>query len=168
MTYLPTMGSIDVSNFNDTKFPGVAYATNPVTHALYILLQVQLNRAAYARKMPTRLPVDGKIGSDTQGLAKAIGFANTETVHSVASHADSIAVGARAIADSAGAPDKVPSPIPSAPPKIIMPSGDLVTAPPMVGASALDSLKNLGMPTLAMLGVAAVGVGYLVYKRKAK
>jgi hypothetical protein len=164
MTYLPTMGSIDPINFNDTLKPSIAFARNPVTHALYILLQVQLNRAAYARKMPTRIPADGMIGERTRALAKEIGFSNTDSIRSVASHADSIAVGAKAIADSANAPQTVPAPKPPSPPMMIDPKTETLVAAP--AASIMDSFKNMSTTTMVALGVAAVGVGFLLTRKK--
>jgi len=166
MTYLPTMGSIETSNFNDTKFPGVAYATNPATHAVFTDLQKQLNRASYARKMTARLAVDGKIGEGTRALAKAIGFSNTDSIRSVASHADSISVGAKAIADSAGVGATVPAPKPQSPPMMVDPTTDaLVPAPSSLTASITGAFKNMSMPVMIGLGVAAVGIGYYVTKK---
>lgn len=168
MTYLPTMGAIDTASFNDTRFPGIAYATNPLTHALFTDLQRQLNRAAYAKKLSTRVAEDGKIGGETLALAKVAGplMVDYSSVHNLALMADVVRDGAKSAADAAGAPAKVPSPIPSAPPKMLdVASGQLVKAPPMVGASLVDSVKNLGMPVLLLLGAAAVGVGYYVTKK---
>ena len=170
MTYFPakaTMGSIKAASFNDTRFPGIAYATNPATHGLFTDMQRQLNRVAYARKLSTRIAEDGKIGSDTLALAKAVGpmMVDYSSVHNLATMADVVRDGAKSEADGAGVPAKVPSPIPSAPPKLIMPNGSLVNAPPIAGASLIDSVKNLGMPTLLLLGVAAIGAGYYVTKK---
>jgi hypothetical protein len=157
------MGSIDVSSFNDTKFPGVAYATNPATHDLFKELQNQLNRAAYARKLSARLAVDGKIGAGTQALAKTIGFTNTDTIRGVATHADSIAAGAKAIADSAGVGATVPAPKPAAPPMIF--NAQLDTLQPAPAASLVDAFKNMSTPMMLAIGAAAIGAGYYLTKK---
>ena len=98
MTYLPTMGAVDAANFNDTRFPGIAYATNPETHALFTDMQKQLNRAAYARKLSTRIATDGKIGSDTLAIAKAVGpvLVDYSSVRNLAMMADVVRDGAKA------------------------------------------------------------------------
>jgi hypothetical protein len=167
MTYFPAMGSIEASSFNDTRFPGIAYATNPATHALFTDLQRQLNRVAYTRKLSTRVAEDGKIGGETLSLAKVVGpmMVDYSSIRNLATMADVVRDGAKSEADGAGAPAKVPSPIPTAPPKIITPSGSLINAPALPGASLIDSVKNLGMPVLLLLGVGAVGVGYYVTKK---
>ena len=171
MTYFPPMGSIDAASFNDSRFPGIAYATNPATHAVFTDLQKQLNRAAYAQKLTKRLALDGKIGADTVALANVVKptpMFDYSTVRNLPLNADIVAAAAKAIADGAGVPQNVPSPIPTSAPKILdVNSGQLIKAPPMVGASLVDSVKNLGMPTLLVLGAAVIGAGYY-FTKKAK
>jgi hypothetical protein len=167
MTYFPTMGSIDPGLFNATKFPGVAYAINPTTHALFMDMQKQLNRMSYGRKMPTRIAVDGKIGEGTRALAKALGFGGTDTNSSMALNADSITAGAKAWADSVGVGEDVPAPKPKTPPMFYDAKIDKLT--PGAGASILDSFKDMfkdmSMTTKIALAAAAVGIGYYITKK---
>ena len=167
MTYFPTMGSIDAGSFNAARFPGVAYATNPTTHAVFMDLQKQLNRMSYGRKLPTRIAIDGKIGEGTRALAKGLGFGSTDTVGSVAMNADSILAGAKAWADSAGVGEDVPAPKPATPPMFYDAKIDKLTPAP--AASILDSFKDMfkdmSMTTKIALAAAAVGIGYYVTKK---
>jgi len=167
MTYFPTMGSIDAGSFNAARFPGVAYATNPTTHAVFMDLQKQLNRMSYGRKLPTRIAIDGKIGEGTRALAKGLGFGSTDTVGSVAMNADSILAGAKAWADTAGVGEDVPAPKPATPPMFYDAKIDKLT--PGAGASILDSFKDMfkdmSNTTKIALAAAAVGIGYYVTKK---
>jgi hypothetical protein len=168
------MGSIDAGSFNATRFPGVVYATNPTTHALFMEMQKQLNRAAYAINSSSRLAIDGKIGPDTLALALAVGpytpFSNPTSTATLAAMADVVSTGARIRADSKGAPQTVPAPKPPAPPAIIDPvTLTLKAAPAGPAASITDAFKNMSMPMMLGLGAVAIGIGYFVLaKPKAK
>jgi hypothetical protein len=165
------MGSIDAGSFNATRFPGVVYATNPTTHAAFMEMQKQLNRAAYAINSSSRLAIDGKIGPDTLALALAVGpytpYSSPTSVAGLAAMADVVSTGAKVRADSKGAPQTVPAPKPSAPPAIINPT--TMTLEPAPAASIADAFKKMSMPMMLGLGAVAIGIGYFVLaKPKAK
>lgn len=174
MTYLPTMGSIDAGSFNATRFPGVVYATNPTTHALFMEMQKQLNRAAYGIKSNARLAIDGKIGPDTLALALAIGpyspWSTPTSTAALAAMADVVGGMAKIRADSKDVPQTVPAPKPPAPPAIIDPvTLTLKPAPAGPAASITDAFKNMSTTTMIMLGVGVAAAGYFVLaKPKAK
>jgi hypothetical protein len=171
MTYLPTMGSIDAGSFNATKFPGMVYATNPTTHAVFMEMQKQLNRAAYAIKSNARLAIDGMIGSRTLALALAVGpytpYSSPTSAAALAAMADVVSTGARSRADSNEVPQTVPAPKPPTPPAIIDPV--TLTLKPAPAASITDAFKKMSMPMMLGLGAVAIGIGYFVLaKPKAK
>lgn len=161
----PSSDLIDPSNFNDTKFPGMAYATNPQTHAVFLDLQNQLNRAAAARNIATRIPLDGKIGTrDTLPLAQQISKNSvaTSSVRSLAMNAKIVALAAKAKADAAGVAAKPPAPKPSEPPMIYDAKQDKLAPAP--AASLIDSFMALGTPTMLALGVGAAVIGYYLWQ----
>jgi hypothetical protein len=171
MTYLPTMGDTDLYKFNCTKYPGICKPTDFGTLDIVRDMQNQINRIAKVKGLKL-IAVDGDIGPGTVAAVAAINpflaplSFSTSSNTAVVIHIVDIAIRAKAVADGLGAPEKVSAPIPAKAPAIIMPSGIEVKAPPMVGASMIDAVKNLGMPMLLLLGAAAVGVGYYVTKKK--
>lgn len=165
--YLPAMGAIDASKFNCTKYPGICKPMDFATLDIVREMQQQLNRIAKVKGLPL-IAVTGDIGPNTLALAirADIGIASTATASGISMIADSIRDGARAKADALGAPASVSAPIPPKAPTIVTPNGTEIKAPPMVGASLLDSVKNLGMPTLAVLAAAMLGAGYYFTRKK--
>lgn len=170
MTYLPSLGSIDASKFNCTKYPGVCKPMDFVTLDLVRDMQDQLNRIAKVKGLKL-IAVDGDIGPGTVALAKATGpwmMVDTSSPMGIATGADALFEAAKKVADSLNAPAKVSPPIPPKAPSIITSTGLELKAPPRAGASMLDSVKNLGMPTLLLLGVGVVGVGYYATRKGKK
>ena len=179
MTYFPmeqlgyepptaTSALIDPGSFNDTRFPGVIYATDAATHAQFVELQKQLNRGAAAKKIATRIPTDGKLGSDTLALAGKVSL-NTYAVSSLrnlALNAKIVALAAKAKADAAGIPNTLSAPRPASPPVIYNPQTD--TLQPAPAASIMGMLGGMSKPMMLALGVAALGIGYYVTKKKGK
>jgi hypothetical protein len=172
MTYLPTglgaepPGPALTTDFNDTRFPGVIYATNVSTHANFVELQKQLNRGAAAKGIATRIPTDGKLGSDTLALAGKVSL-NTYAVSSLrnlAMNAVIVAQAAKAKADAAGIPSTLSAPRPASPPVIYNAQTD--TLQPAPAASVLGF--GLSTPMMLALGAAAIGIGYYVTKKGRK
>jgi hypothetical protein len=174
MTYLPTMGDTETIAFNSTKYPGICKPSNQTTLQAVYDLQNQCNRIA-KMKGGKIIAQDGDIGPGTLSAARfAAGYLGPLATRLAFSTSNCTDLGAnivaftdavRASADALGAPAKVDAPVPARAPMLVMPSGLEVKGGPPIGASALDSIKNLGMPTLIALGVAAVGVGYYVTRK---
>lgn len=169
MTYFP-MGEIDTAKFNSTKYPGTCKPMDFDTLNIVREMQGQLNRLAKARGR-TLIAVDGDVGPGTVAAVRAaagdlspLQF-DTSSCMAVATRSLDIGMRAKTVADGLGAPAKVPSPIPPKAPSIVTITGAEIKAPPMAGASLIDSVKNLGMPMLLLLGVGVVGVGYYVTKK---
>lgn len=171
MTYLPTMGdTAEPITFNSTKYPGICKPSNPTTlHAVYDL-QNQCNRIA-KMKGGKIIAQDGDIGPGTLAAARfAEGFLgpvpkSTASCTDLGANIIAFTAALTAKADALGAPAKVSAPVPARAPTLVMPSGLEIKGGPPIGASALDSIKNLGMPMLLVLGAAAIGVGYYVTKK---
>jgi hypothetical protein len=167
MTYLPTMGDIDLLKFNCTKYPGICKPMDFPTLGIVRDMQNQINRVASAKGMRL-IATDGDIGPGTVAAVAAINHFlaplsfDTSSNTAVVLKMVGIAIRAKAVADGLGVPAMVSAPIPAKAPAIITPTGIEIKAPPMVGASALDAVKNLGMPTLLLLGAAAIGAGYFL------
>lgn len=167
MTYFP-MGTIDASNFNSTRYPGVCKPMNVDTLNQVVDMQKQLNRVAQ-QKGVTKIAPDGDIGPATVALVNKVKeivldlTAPSSTCSQVASNADLIASNARMFADTAGVPATVPAPAPPKPPSFITPAGGEISVP---GAGASASLLG-GMSTTAMLllGAVIVGAGYFLTKK---
>lgn len=168
MTYLPTMGATDmvVPSFNTTKYPGTCKPANAPTLELVYELQRQLNRVAQMRKL-TKIAVDGDIGPGTVKLFNAA-LGTSADCTTIGSQVRAFTAQLGVLAATLGAPAKVPAPAPAKPSTFVDPTTNLdVIAPKGIAASLSDSI-GLSTPMIAALGVAAVGVGYYVYKRKAK
>jgi hypothetical protein len=168
MTYFP-MGVIDAAKFNCTKYPGICKPMDFLTLDIVRDMQMQLNRIAKMKNLKM-VAIDGDIGPGTMALAAKcdIGIAAGGPVSGFALIADVVRDTARAKADALGAPATVSGPVPAKAPTIINAAGVEIKAPPMVGASLVDSVKNLGMPTLLALGAAAIGAGYFLTKGSKK
>lgn len=172
MPYFPT-GDIDSSKFNCTKYPGVCKPMDFDTLNIVRDMQNQINRVA-KMKGAKLIAVDGDIGPGTVAAVSAVlsslapATFDTSSSAAVARVCDQIGARAKAVADGLNAPAQVSAPIPLKQPSIIMPSGLEVKAPPMVGASLIDGVKNLGMTTLLILGVAAAGAGYYLTRKPKK
>lgn len=170
MTYFP-MGEIDTAKFNSTKYPGTCKPMDFDTLNIVREMQSQINRIAKARGR-TLIAVDGDVGPGTVAAVRAasgdlapLQF-DTSSCMAVATRAIDIGIRAKTVADGLGVPAKVSAPIPPKAPSIVTITGAEIKAPPMVGASLLDSVKNLGMPTLLVLGAGLVGIGYYVTRKK--
>lgn len=171
MTYLP-VGADDetVPLYNASKIPGIAYARNKATERLFYDLQRQINRVAYAKKLPLMIE-DSLIGADTVRAIKAT-LGKSSSVEDAAQNAEFYRDAARAGAFAMSAPEKPPgvivrAPRASLPPAAASAATDLAPPgpPPGAGASILDSLKNMTPTTMALLAVAAVGAGYYLTKK---
>lgn len=164
----PSSDLIDPSNFNDTRFPGVIYATNPATHSTFMDLQNQLNRGAAVKKVATRLALDGKLGADTLALAQIVSL-NTYAVSSLrnlAMNARIVALAAKAKADAAGISAKPSAPKPPSPPMIFnAQTNALVPAP---AASIVDVFKNMGTTSMLLIAAAILGGAYFVTRGGSK
>lgn len=178
MTYLAALGAeppstntslISPTTFNDTKFPGIIYATSKPTLDAFYELQNQLNRAAAAKGIATRIGKDGKLGTQTLALAAQVST-NTAAVSSLrnlAMYAPIVAEACRAKADAAGIPSNVSAPAPSSPPAIIDIAGNIKPMTP-AGASLLDAITGLGTVPMIAIGAAVVGAGYMLTKKKGR
>jgi len=174
MTYLPTMGDTESIAFNSTKYPGICKPSNPTTLQAVYDMQNQINRIAKI-KGGKIIAQDGDIGPGTLAAAR---FAAESSPNPSRPPSSCMDLGANIIgftaavmakADALGAPAKVSAPVPAKAPTLVMPTGLEVKGGPPVGASALDSLKHLGMPMMLGLGAVAIGIGYFVLaKPKAK
>jgi hypothetical protein len=172
MTYLPTMGDTATIAFNSTKYPGICKPSNPTTLQAVYDMQNQINRIA-KMKGGKIIAQDGDIGPGTLAAARfAAGYLGPVAVASAPSSCSALGAAiieftsaVRAKADDLGAPAKVSAPVPARAPTLVMPTGLEVKGGPPIGASALDSLKNLGMPMMLLIGAAAVGIGYYVTKK---
>lgn len=178
MTYLATMGAeppsanttlIDPSTFNDTRFPGIIYATSKPTLDAFYELQKQMNRAAQAKGIATRIVLDGKLGGETLALAQKVSsnVAAVSSLRNLAMYAPIVAEACRAKADAASVPSSVASPKPAQPPAILDISGNLKPTTP-AGASIMDAFTNLGTAGMIVAGVAVVGAGYYLTKKKGR
>jgi hypothetical protein len=184
MTYIPTgeAGDAAIIDFatakrgltaaecHATKFPGVCKPTNQAALNIFFELQRQLNRVAKAKGL-SLIAVDGDIGPGTLKLVNASGITAMTGVgcQGVALVADMLAAKAKAVADAAGMPATVAGPAPAKPPSFVTPSGALVNVAAPASASLIDSVKNLGTPMLAVLGIGVIGIGYLLLRKpKAK
>jgi hypothetical protein len=167
MTYLPTMGAADaVPSFNTTKYPGVCKPSNEPTLQLVYDLQNQLNRVAQAKGL-TKIGVDGDIGPGTIKLFNAVLGTSANCV-TIGATIGAFTAQVTAIANELGAPAKVSGPIPAKAPTIVTATGLEVKGPPPAGSSLVDSVKNLGMPTLLALGVGLGAAAYFMTKKKGR
>jgi hypothetical protein len=165
--YLPVGASASDMAFNTTKYPGICKPSNEATLQAVYSLQKELNRVSYAKGIKPPIAVDGDVGPGTVARFNKILGGNadcTDIAREILAHTASLAVLAAALQ----APASVPSPIPAKAPTIVLPTGAEIKGPPPTGASALDSIKNLGMPMLLLLGAGAVGVGYYVTRKKGR
>lgn len=171
MTYFP-MGTIDASNFNSTKYPGVCKPMNVDTLNQVVDMQQQLNRVAQ-QKGVAKIAPDGDIGPATVALVNKVKeivldlTTPSSTCSQVASNADLIANNARMFADTAGVPATVAAPAPPKPPSFITPAGGEISVPGAGGASA-SLLDGMSTTTMILLGVAVVGAGYFLTTKKGR
>ena len=163
MTYFP-MGAVEPSDFV-SRAGGICKPTNQETLDKVRDFQHQLNRVAYARKAKM-IAKDGDVGPATLAALQAALGVTTDCM-TAAMRIDTLASQANQLATSLGAPDEIPGePIPAKRPTFVNVATNVeVAAAPQPGASALDSVKNLGVPTLLALGVAVVGAGYYLTKK---
>jgi|GEM_PF-4207129 len=171
MPYFP-VGADDetVPSYNATRIPGIAYATNKATEALYYDLQRQLNRVAYVKKIPMMIE-DSLIGADTVRAIKAT-VGKSVSVDDAASGAASYRTSVALLAASIGAPANPPGVIRRAP-RASLPTAAAAAAtdlappgpPPGAGASILDSFKNMDTTTMIALAAVAVGAGYYLTRK---
>ena len=171
MPYFP-VGADDetVPSYNATRIPGIAYATNKATEALFYDLQRQLNRVAYTKKLPLMIE-DSLIGAETVRLIKST-LGKSSSVEDAASNAEIYRNAARAGAFAMRAPEQPPgvvrrAPRASLPPAAAAAATDLAPPgpPPGAGASIFDSFKNMTPTTMAVLAVAAIGAGYYLTRK---
>jgi len=177
MPYFP-VGADDktVPSYNATRIPGIAYATNKATEALFYDLQRQFNRIFHmlVGVQGDRYPMvieDSLIGP---GTVRA--FWNLQgkklSVDDIAKNAVFYRDLLRVNANGEMAPEKPPGVIRRAPRSSLPPAAAAAAtdlAPPGpgpgAGASILDSLKNMDTTTKIALAAAAVGIGYYVTKK---
>lgn len=169
MTYFPTpamMGTIDASNFNSTKYPGICKPMNRETLDQVVEMQNQLNRVAQNKGLPKIAP-DGDVGPGTVGLVNKVKeivldlATNTSTCMGVAMNADLIASNAKMFADTAGVSATVSAPIPPRPPSFIAPTGVEIAAP---GAAA-SAAGGMSTTTMLLIGAVIIGAGYFLSKK---
>jgi len=192
-----TLGSIDSSSFNSTKYPGVCKPSTTATLAAFQNLQTQLNRVAQAKNLP-KVAVDGDVGPGTVALAgyvKAVAAAdatgadttgdntvadNAATLASVidassctsiASRADDIAANAEMYATALGVPSTVPAPVNTSATTLVSSTGaetQISGAVQNTVSSAAASFGALGtMEQVVVIG--AIGIaGYIVFGGKKK
>lgn len=171
MTYFPVGADDDsVPLYNATTIPGMAYARNKATEALYYDLQRQLNRVAYAKKLPLMIE-DSLIGADTVRAIKAT-LGKSVSVEDAAQNAEFYRNAARILANTLGVPDKPPGVIVRAPRASLPPAAERAATdlappgpPPGAGASILDSFKNMDTTTMIALAALAVGAGYYLTRK---
>jgi hypothetical protein len=176
MPYFPVGDDSTGLAFNATRFPGIAYATNKATEALYYDLQRQLNRVIYASPgirghKNSMMIEDSLIGADT---VRAISMVLDKTVSfkDAAQNAATYRDAARAAAFAMLAPEKPPGVI-RRPPRASLPPGAAAAAtdlsPPGpgsgAGASIIDSFKNMDTTTMIALAAVAVGAGYYLTRK---
>ena len=156
--------------YNATTIAGMAYARNKATEALYYDLQRQLNRVAYAKKLPLMIE-DSLIGADTVRAIKAT-LGKSASVEDAAQNAATYRDAARAGAFAMRSPEKPPgvivrAPRASLPPAAASAATDLAPPgpPPGAGASILDSFKNMDTTTMIALAAVAVGAGYYLTRK---
>lgn len=179
MGYMP-MGDVASSEFNATKYPGVCKPSTVSALATFKRLQTQLNRIAAAKSIPT-IAIDGDIGpgtvtlfgkvqadlvayaTSTMNLAGSVKIAVvTSSCTALASVADIVGDVADQYATSIKAPLNPPSPTPTKPPTLVLPSGAEV--PPPAGAGLLTAFTSASdTMKIAMIAVAG-GVGYYLLK----
>lgn len=162
MPYLQ-LGSVDASNFNSTKYPGVCKPSNTATLQTFKTLQAQLNRLAEGLSL-TKITVDGDIGAGTVGLLSSVKSvlgqggvsvdparniliqADASSCTAVASNADLLGDAAKGVADQMGVSSTISQPKP--------PGGSST----LVSASGLESRVTTGTP--ASNGIAdMIGLG---------
>jgi hypothetical protein len=177
MPYFPIGADDDtVPLYNATTIPGMAYARNKATEALYYDLQRQLNRVIYASPgirghKNSMMIEDSLIGADTvRAILVVLGKA--VTVEDAAKNAEFYRNAARLVANPLGAPDSPPGVIRRAPRSSLPPAAERAAtdlAPPGpgsgAGASILDSFKNLDTTTMIALAAVAVGAGYFLTRK---
>ena len=155
--YPMRMGTIDPSNFNTTKYPGVCKATNKATFDEFAFLQQQINRVSKMRGLPL-IPVDGLIGPGTIAALVSIGGTNAgQTCSEIAEEADVYGESTRAMADALQAPVSVESPMPASPPSYINPATNQE-----IYASVGGMFGGIPTPLVVAIGVAVLGAGYLL------
>lgn len=163
MAYFP-MGATDAPSFNTTKYPGVCKPSNTATLELVYDLQRQLNRVAQVRGL-TKTAVDGDIGPGTVKLFNAV-MKSSMGCAEIGAQITMFTSSVRVLAESLQAPTQVASPTPAKPPSFVSPATGLDVVAPKPIAGKLSDTFGLSTPVLALLGVAAVGAGYYLYKRK--
>ena len=181
-----TLGSIDSSSFNSTKYPGVCKPSTTATLAAFRNLQTQLNRVAQAKSLP-KIAVDGDIGPGTLNLAayvkgvaaadatgsgdtadaasSLVAVIDTSSCTALASRADDVAANAQFYANALGVPASVPAPVNTKPTTLVSSTGQETQISGSVQntvSSAAASFGALG-GLEQVLVVGAVGVaGYIV------
>ena len=187
-----TLGNVDSSSFNSTKYPGTCKPSNTAALAIFKELQQQLNRVAQIKNLP-KIAVDGDIGPGTIALAgyvKAVAAAdatgsgdladfandvvssiNASSCTALASNADNIAANVKMYATQLGVPAAVAAPVNTKPTVLVSSSGQETQV-----ASAVENTLASGAFSFGALGtvekvvvVGALGVaGWIVFGGKKK
>ncbi len=178
MAYLQ-LGSIDPSNFNSTKYPGICKPSNTTTLAAFKNLQAQLNRVAQAIGA-SKVTVDGDLGPGTLSLLSAVaanlsqGGVSVDPARNIliqagayscvdaAQNADTLGNAAQGVADQMGVSSKISQP--SGGSSLVSATGieSRVTTPTPASASIVDALGLSGMDSTTMLLLLG-GLGAVVY-----
>lgn len=157
----------DALLFNSTKYPGICKPSNTYTLGKFRNLQLQLNRAAQAKGISTRIAIDGDIGPGTISLcSKVIGTPANAACSAIATMAVAHAAVASAIATAAGVPAQVTTPTPPRPSTLVLPNGGEIAAPPSsaIAANLSAQWNALSAPMkVAGVGVAAA-LSFVAYK----
>lgn len=156
--------------FNSTKYPGICKPSNVGTLAAFKNLQTQINRAAAAKGITTRIAVDGDVGSGTTSLlARVLSLSPTPACTTIASAAPAYAGMCAAIATAAGVAATVPSPAPTTAPTLVLQDGTVQAAPPSgLSTNLLASWQQLSTPMkIAGVGTLAA-LGFVVAKKLKK
>ncbi len=170
------MGEVSSSNYNTTRYPGIAKPTNLSTLETFMELQRQMNRYAQGRGAGAqKIAVDGDIGPSTQKLWRLLWSMvgpsplTSYDYKQIAAVSDTAGPQLRSMADALNVPGTVTSPKPSKPPSIYQPStGTEVTAPPSSGAGGgiMASITSMS-PNLQMAaGVGVAAVLFLALRKK--
>jgi hypothetical protein len=162
MYHLSGLGDVATSDFVNRN--GICKPTNFETLAKFKGLQNQLNRVAQVKGL-TKIAVDGDIGPGTLRLLAATGVTATSDCSAVAIIAEPLTVQVQAVANAAGAPEKVSSPAPAATPSIVNVTTGL-TVPQPAAASVSDAFGRMSQTQMVIAAVAIGGVAYLALGKK--
>ncbi len=162
MYHLSGLGDVASSDFVNRN--GVCKPTNFETLAKFKALQSQLNRVAQVKGL-TKIAVDGDIGPGTLRLLSATGVTATGDCTAVAIIAEALTAQVQAVANAAGAPEKVSSPAPASTPSIVNVTTGIVTPQP-AAASVSDAFGRMSQTQMIIAAAAIGGVAYLTLGKK--